>query len=149
MAAPIDSGVDKSRIQSYQIREFVEALTGLRQDLMKATQSEQSMRLALHGPVSPVTLAQAILDATQAGRRTPTAAAFQLVEILACLNSMRSQPVAERLGAVWKLHLDHSTKKITCILEQIVSTHAGAFAANKAFSRYQKAVLGGELALKS
>jgi phosphatidylserine/phosphatidylglycerophosphate/cardiolipin synthase-like enzyme len=144
LAAPIDTGVDKSRIQSYQIREFVEALTGLRQDLQKASQSEQSMRLALLGPVSPVTLAQTILDAINAGRRTPTAAAFQLVEILACLNSVRAQPVADRLSAAWKLHLDHSTERISRLLEQVVSAHAEAFAANKAFSRYQKTVLNGE-----
>ena len=41
--------VDKSRIQSYQIREFVEALTGIGDDLKAATQSEPSMRLALLG----------------------------------------------------------------------------------------------------
>lgn len=141
LVAPADAGVDKSRIQSYQIREFVEALTGLNQDLRVATQSEQSMRLALLGPVSPVALAQTILDAARTGRRTPTAAAFQLVEILACLQSARSQPVADRLVSAWQQHLSQSTEKIVRFLEQIIAAHSDLFAGNKAFRRYQKAIL--------
>lgn len=141
LAKPVDAGVDKSRIQSYQIREFVEALAGLKQDLQKATQSEQSMRLALLGPVSPVALAQTILEAAKSGRRTPTAAAFQLVEILACLKSARKQPVADRLSPAWQQHLGHSIGKIVRLLDQIVAAHPELFASSKAFRRYQKAVL--------
>ena len=43
--------VDTSGIQSYQIREFVEALTGIRQDLKSSAISEPAMRLALRGAV--------------------------------------------------------------------------------------------------
>lgn len=148
-AAPADAGVDKSRIQSYQIREFVEALTGLNQDLRSATQSEPAMRLALLGPVSPVALAQTIIDAAKAGRRTPTAAGFQLVEILACLQSARAQPVADRLVAAWRQHLAHSSDKIGRLLAQLVADHPDLFASNKAFRRYWKAVLNGATTLAS
>ena len=141
-AAP-DAGVDKTRIQSYQIREFVEALTGLRQDLKAATQSEPSMRLALLGPVSPVALANTILEAAKSGRRTPTAAAFQLVEILACLNSARSFEVPEKLSLAWQQHLGDTTSKTSRLLEQLLSAHCDALASNKAFSRYQNAILAG------
>jgi hypothetical protein len=145
----IASGVDKSRIQSYQIREFVEALAGLNQDLRSATQSEPAMRLALLGPVSPFALAQTIIDAVAAGRRTPTAAGFQLVEILACLQSVRSHPVPERLADVWQQHLQQVNGKISRLLEKLVADHPALFASNKAFARYRKAVLNGETTLKS
>lgn len=136
------AGVDKSRIQSYQIREFVEALTGIRQDLEAATQSESSMRLALLGPVSPVALAQTVRDAVDAGGRTPMAAAFQLVEILACLKSARSFAVPERLSEAWERHLGDATNKITTIFKQLLAAH-GEPLASKTFDRYQKTVLAG------
>lgn len=141
--APL-SGVDKSRIQSYQVREFVEALAGLNQDLKSATQSEPAMRLALLGPVSPVALAQTILEAATAARRTPTAAAFQLVEILACLQSARSNQTPARLTAAWSELLAQAAGKISRHLDALRSAHPAEFAANKAFARYQKSVLNGE-----
>jgi phosphatidylserine/phosphatidylglycerophosphate/cardiolipin synthase-like enzyme len=146
--APV-TGVDKSRIQSYQVREFVEALAGLNQDLKAATQSEPAMRLALLGPVSPVALAQTILDAASTGRRTPTAAAFQLVEILACLQSARSHPVPERLAGKWADLLAQATDKISRHLHLLQGNHAADFAANKAFSRYHQAILNGASARAS
>jgi len=149
VAAAIASGVDKSRIQSYQIREFVEALAGLNQDLWSATQTEPAMRLALLGQVSPFALAQTIIDAVAAGRRTPTAAGFQLVEILACLQSAVSHPVPERLADVWQQHLQQVNGKISRLLEKLVVDHPTLFASNKAFGRYRKAVLNGETTLKS
>jgi hypothetical protein len=143
------SGVDKSRIQSYQIREFVEALAGLNQDLRSATQSEPAMRLALLGPVSPFALAQTIMDAVSAGRRTPTAAGFQLVEILACLQSARSHSVPERLADVWQQHLQQVHGKISRLLEKLIADHPDLFASNRSFGRYRKAVLNGETTLPS
>jgi phosphatidylserine/phosphatidylglycerophosphate/cardiolipin synthase-like enzyme len=148
-AAPISSGVDKSRIQSYQIREFVEALAGLNRDLRLATQSEPAMRLALLGPVSPFALAQTIIDAVAAGRRTPTAASFQLVEILACIQSAVSYPVSERLVDVWQQHIKQVNEKISRLLEKLIANHSTLFASNKAFGRYRKAVLNRETTLKS
>lgn len=149
VAAAISSGVDKSRIQSYQIREFVEALAGLNRDLRSATQSEPAMRLALLGPVSPFALAQTIIAAVTAGRRTPTAAGFQLVEILACLQSATSHPVPERLADVWQQRLEQVSGRISCLLEKLIADHTDLFTSNKAFGRYRKAVLNGETTLKS
>jgi phosphatidylserine/phosphatidylglycerophosphate/cardiolipin synthase-like enzyme len=139
--ASVDSGVDKSRIQSYQIREFVEALAGLNQDLRCANQSEPSMRLALLGPVSPVALAQTILEATKAGLRTPTAAAFQLVEILACLQSASSHPVPDRLRTAWEENLSQAVGRVEQRLEQLLGEHSEVFARNKGFARYRRAIL--------
>jgi hypothetical protein len=137
------AGVDKSRIQSYQIREFVEALTGLRQDLQAANQSEPSMRLALLGPVSPVALARTILEAVKAGRRTPTAAAFQLVEILACLMSARFFVLPEMLRQAWGQHVEDAINRTTHLLQELFTLH-GELASNKAFGRYRGRVLAGE-----
>jgi hypothetical protein len=136
------AGVDKSRIQSYQIREFVEALTGISQDLAASAQSESSMRLALLGPVSPLALAHTVCDAVDSGCRSPMAAAFQLVEILACLKSARSLTVPERLSQAWDGHLREATGKITTIFKQLVASHSEPLA-NKAFERYHKTVLAG------
>jgi hypothetical protein len=140
--APV-TGVDKSRIQSYQLREFVEALAGLNQDLKSATLSEPSMRLALLGPVSPVALAQTIFNAANMGRRTPTAAAFQLVEILACLQSARPNPIPALLAAVWTELLTQASGRISRHLNALRASHPEEFTANKAFARYHKAVLDG------
>jgi hypothetical protein len=136
-----DAGVDKSRIQSYQIREFVEALAGLRQDLAASAQSEPAIRLALLGPVSPIALAGTVIDAVKCRGRTPTAAAFQLVEILACLKSARSTKVPDKLAEFWCRHLDDATATISRLLQQLLSDHSAKFADNRAFHRYQKAVL--------
>jgi hypothetical protein len=133
--------VDKSRIQSYQIREFVEALAGIRDDLKAATQSERSMQIALSGAVSPLTLACTVFEAAETGCRTPTAAAFQLVEILGCLKAARLFAVPEKLSAAWRQNLAETSDKITRILTQIISKHVEAFNENKAFRRYQSVVL--------
>jgi hypothetical protein len=143
LPAALPAGVDKSRIQSYQIREFVEALAGLRQDLEAATQSEPCMRLALLGPVSPIALAQTVLEAAKSGHRTPTAAAFQLVEILACLKLAHSFQVPVKLSQAWEQHLGDTTNKTARLLEQLLSSHGETLVSNKAFDRYQKAVLAG------
>ena len=69
-----DSGVDTSQIQSYIIREFVEALKGLNDDLKSAAGSTKGcMQLALLGSISPLALAKHVRDATSSGERTPTA----------------------------------------------------------------------------
>jgi phosphatidylserine/phosphatidylglycerophosphate/cardiolipin synthase-like enzyme len=135
-------GVDTSQIQSYQIREFVEALAGIRQDLAGATQSDASMRLALLGPVSPLALAQRVRDAVDSGSRTPMAGAFQLVEILACLKSARAYSVPERLAEAWDRNLKDAARKISSILKQLIDANGEPFD-SKSFNRYQNTVLAG------
>jgi hypothetical protein len=70
------------------------------------------------------------------------AAAFQLVEILACIKSARSLTVPERLSQGWEGHLAEATGKITGILKQLVASH-GELLASKSFERYHKTVLTG------
>ena len=132
--------MDESRIQSYQVREFVEALTGICGDLAASTQSESSMRLALLGPVSPLALAHSVRDAVDSGCRTPMAAAFQLVEILACLKAAQSLPVPERLATAWHENLQDAARKIAHLLKELTTAHAELFD-GKAFVRYRSPVL--------
>ena len=95
-----ESAVDTSRIVSYQVRAFVEALTGLRDELARNTVTERSMRLAILGPVSPVALAREIERAAKEGRSV-IAAGFQLAELIGVLRSALSFPVDPMLMAIW------------------------------------------------
>lgn len=71
-----------SDLQNYIIREFVEGLYGLEEMLKHASYSPRSLEIALLGEFSVAALADRITTAFREGRRSPTAAAFQLVELL-------------------------------------------------------------------
>jgi len=75
------SQVDTSRILAYQMREFVEALPGLARELPEVPREERAVRRALLGAVSPLALARYVRDACREGRRSGTAALFQLLEL--------------------------------------------------------------------
>jgi hypothetical protein len=116
------SGVDTSRIQSYIVREFVEALKGITDDLKAAAQSPKAcMRLALLGSVSPVALARRVLEAAESGDRTPTASGFQLVEILGCLDAARSFPASARFEKDWEQLVDEAVQKVVEMLDRLQS----------------------------
>lgn len=114
------SGVDTSRIQSYIVREFVEALKGITDDLKAAAQSPKAcMRLALLGAVSPVALARRVVESAQTGERTPTATGFQLVEILGCLEGARHFPASERFKTDWTDLIAVATQQVVEMLEML------------------------------
>ena len=126
------SDVDTSHIQSYQIREFVESLEGLREDLKNASFSARSMRLALLGPVSPVTLGRMIRDQVISKTRSSVAAGFQLLEIISCLNECRdSNHYAE-----WKDHLHKASAEIEAMLGELKSGSPDLKAGS--FRRYEQ-----------
>jgi hypothetical protein len=83
--------VDTSRILAYQMREFVEALPGLVTDLPDAPREERAVRRSLLGPVSPLALAKYVRDACRDGRRSGTAALFQLLELQLVLARVRAR----------------------------------------------------------
>jgi hypothetical protein len=131
-----NSAVDTSRIQSYQVREFVEALRGIRDDLRRATQgTPAAMRLALHGPVSPVALARSVRTEVDQGRRTAMAGAFQLVEILCCLFDARSFEAPERDAAAWAKAVGEAIDAVEALLEPLRARPELA-SAGDSFSRY-------------
>ncbi|MHB8993695.1 MAG: hypothetical protein ACYC63_00425 [Armatimonadota bacterium] len=135
----MQAGVDTSQIQSYQMREFVEALEGLRQDLHCAGACERSMRLALLGEASPVALTKAIVEAMQGGRRTPTAGAFQLVEILRCLHELDGHGGC----AAWLPHLQQARRLVRSQLEQLRAARPADLGVGTSFDRYAAAILAG------
>jgi hypothetical protein len=114
------SGVDTSRIQSYIVREFVEALKGIMDDLQAAAMSSKArMRLALLGAVSPVALAARVMEAAQTRERTPVAAGFQLVEILGCLDAARHCAAAPLFRTDWLLLIDEARRRVVAMLDTL------------------------------
>jgi hypothetical protein len=70
------------QLQSYILRDFVESLFGLAETLRQSMRSPRAFEQALIGDFSPVSLAEQVIQAFRAGRRSPTAAAFQFVELI-------------------------------------------------------------------
>ncbi len=60
----------------------MESLFGLAETLRQSMRSPRAFEQALVGDFSPVSLAEQVLQAFRAGRRSPTAAAFQFVELI-------------------------------------------------------------------
>jgi hypothetical protein len=70
------------QLQSYLLRDFVESLFGLAETMRQSMRSPRAFEQALVGDFSPISLAEQVLQAFRAGRRSPTAAAFQFVELI-------------------------------------------------------------------
>ena len=132
--------VDTTRIQSYQIREFVEALRGIRDDLKTASQSGTSMRLSLRGPISPIALAKAIDDAVRNRKRTPVAACFQLVEILSILREA-GDFAAPKYRDDWLASLVPARQEVEHLLSGLKEQHPSSFQGDSAFARYERAII--------
>ena len=115
-----ESEVDTSRIQSYQVREFVEALQGILDDLQSASQAtEAAMKHAVCGELSPIALAREVIRAAHDRRRTPTAAGFELVEILACLAKAEHFGVSPKHKVVWQDCLGRTRQEIVSLLSAL------------------------------
>jgi hypothetical protein len=136
-----DSEVDTSRIQSYQVRQFVEALGGIEDDLREAAMgTAASIRQALLGPVSPRRLGRAVAEAVRTGQRSSTAGAFQLVEIAACLRrAAASVEDADRL-AVFEQHAQAVRDELARHLHVLVAGDPENLGARSSFQRYLRAV---------
>ena len=80
---PVPEDVDRiRRLQNYIVREFVEGLYGLSRMIQESSYSPRAAEQAILGDFSPTCLAEQIVHAFTVGKRTPAAAAFQLVELL-------------------------------------------------------------------
>jgi hypothetical protein len=94
--APTPQEAERLRqLQSYLLREFVESLFGLAETLQQAIRSPRSFEQALVGDFSPLSLAEQVLQAFRAGRRSPTAAAFQMVELLQVVAKLQVEAQGE------------------------------------------------------
>jgi hypothetical protein len=118
----VESAVDTAKIQSYMVRDFVEALEGIRDDIKKATRSEPSMRQAVKGPVSPVALARQIRLAADCGERTVVACTFEFVELLNVLHEARELDVESKLRDPWLRTLNEACAEIEGLLKALPGT---------------------------
>ncbi len=137
-AAALAPVVDTGQIQSYQVRAFVEALVGVREDIRAAAQSGPYIRLALLGPVSPVALAREVARAVGAGQRTPVAGAFELVELRVCLLQARGHRVPNDLAEAWRSGLDEADRRVAALLQELVEQHEEQIPAS--FRRYESKI---------
>lgn len=76
------------RLQSYLIREFVESLYGLARTVQDSSYSPRAAEQALLGDLSPVSLAEQVVQAFMAGKRSPAAAGFQLAELIRVVSEL-------------------------------------------------------------
>ncbi len=76
-------------MQNYIVREFVESLFGLADTIRDSARSPRAAEQALMGDLSPISLGEQVIQAFMAGRRSPTAAAFQMVELAAAVGSVQ------------------------------------------------------------
>lgn len=140
--AAIESAVDTSGIQSYQIREFVEALQGLRDDLGAASKgTETAIKHAVLGEISPLALAREVYRAAKERRRSATAAGFQLVEILVCLADAAQLEISPKRASAWRDCLRRAHDEIHLLLSELTATNNGELDSKSAFHRYRTAVL--------
>jgi hypothetical protein len=75
-------------LQNYLIREFVESLFGLQDMLVASMFSPRALEQALLGDFSPASLGERIVQAFVASRRSATATAFQLTELLRVVSGL-------------------------------------------------------------
>jgi hypothetical protein len=83
-----DAPTPGRELQNYVVREFLEGLYGMEDVLRSSTSSPRIFEQALLGEFSPVSLATQTQLAFAGGRRTPTATAFQMLELLRLVENL-------------------------------------------------------------
>ena len=127
--------VDTEFIQSYQIREFVESLDGIRNDLKMATESAERMRRAVNGDFSPPTLAKMIYDKAIEGKRTATAAAFQIGELLLLVEELKDF----KKYPLWKHHQLLAKERLIEYLRMLGTAFPDEIHQNEPLMKYLRA----------
>jgi hypothetical protein len=135
-------------LQSYIMRGFVESLFGLKGILAEAMlRSPRAFEHALLGEFSPLSLVSEVIKVTQGGRRSPTAAAFQLVELLGLIAALEIPPTDV---AGDRAELERSREKAVGRILQHVTLVANAPSiraafAERNFASYTRSTLGADL----
>jgi len=138
-ADALASDVDTSRILSYRVRAFVEALPGIQDELRRSAVSAASIRFAALGPVSPVALAREIAREAEANR-SGVAAAFQLTELVLCLDTAADADVPKPLRAAWDAALGEARVEVLALLDRLRQSD-GALGPGSRFEAYRSAFL--------
>ena len=88
-ASSAEENERRRQMQNYIVREFVETLFGLVDTIRDSARSPRSAEQALMGDLSPVGLGEQVIQAFMAGRRSPAAAAFQMVELIGAVGGVQ------------------------------------------------------------
>ena len=118
-------GVDTRRILSYFIRRFVEAIPGIEDDIARAWHSRPALMATLTGPTGVLALAtEAARGVREAPRsdepvKTPTAAGFQLVEIIATLQRCGQRAPTDEARQI----LEHAIQRCRRILADLETSY--------------------------
>lgn len=136
------------RLQNYVVREFMESLYGLTRTIQDASYSPRAAEQALLGDLSPVCLAERVVQAFLTGKRTPAATAFQLAELVRVVNDMSwpaELPPAERqaLDDVRRRALD---RLYSFVGQASAKSDFVAVTRDKAFSEFLRGMLPIDLA---
>jgi hypothetical protein len=81
-----------------------------------------------------------IVDTVHRGERSPVAAAFQLVEVWACLEVARGYDTVSKYQKSWLEYVEKAIDVIGRHLETIREEHPCHFTARSPFSRYERSV---------
>jgi hypothetical protein len=135
-------------LQNYVVREFLEGLYGMEEVLRDASASPRMFEQALLGEFSPLRLATEIQSAMRNGRRTATAAGFQLVELIRLVERLEARNPKQR--EAW---FASTREKTLEELMKVVSSASGVqnFLDNcnaPPFREFVRGVLGSETATK-
>jgi len=143
---PVDV-VRRRQLQNYLVREFVESLYGLEQALKESLFSPRAAEQAFLGDLSPMSLAEQIVQAFTSGARSPTATAFQLVElvrVLSCVALPEEQPGAH-LAALQEVRERAMKRLFTFIAQLVKKKDFAAAATSHEFGAFVGATLKPEL----
>lgn len=129
-----DAPVDTSRILAYFIRRFVQAIPGIEAEINRLNYSRVALEATLRGPTSPLELAERAfaslfqVSAADEPTKTPTAVAFQLVEIIAALKRCRHRISDKELQSCFDPVLSRCVEMLDHVAAQSPFLNGGSFA---------------------
>ena len=104
-------------LQNYVVREFLESLYGMADSLRHSAVAERTFEQAMLGEFSPVRLANEVKQSYAGRRRTPTAAAFQLLELLSLIENL-SPPAIKPIPAWFHSIRERAIQKLLLIASE-------------------------------
>ena len=138
------------RLQSYVVREFVESLYGLARTVQDASYSPRAAEQALLGDLSPACLAERVVQAFLAGKRSPAAAGFQLAELIRVVSEIPWPAAASSSSDDHKAFEDvrgRALGRLYALVEQAaMKTEFVGVLQDRDFSEFVRAMLPSDLA---
>lgn len=133
---PKDESDFKQTLQLYRVRDFIEGLRGLREELQDSLLSIQRMRKAFLMEISPVALGGSIVEEYNTGKRSKVAAAFQLLELI---STVRGIEIPNGDSSKAKVRSD-CIEKLTQMYERIRQSPGTEL--DDSFKKFEEAIKG-------